>query len=189
MVRLICIVMMLVCINCQAQENYISAGIQWLKSSLPETTKVELIKSRIKFDGCKHREYELAFTQPINQSFSLEGGFSYAKGSLNWGVNNQQISVRRYSFLPRFKINNRMSVSAGVIYQSAPEFKTSQGVELQLPTSHIYKISSRLQGLRDHHQVEFELSSHAWDATAEFGSLFENGLTDNKINVSYSAFF
>lgn len=156
---------------------------------MPEATKVEFNKSRIKFNGCKHREYELALTQPLSKNLSLEGGLSYYKGQLAWGINNQKISLKRYSFLPRYRVSNSVSVSAGMVMQSAPEFKTSQGLELNLPKSRIYMISSRFQGVRDDHQVDVELSSHKWDSTGQFGSMFAQGMVDNKINVSYSAFF
>ncbi len=76
-----------------------------------------------------------------------------------------------------------------MVMQSAPEFKTSQGLELNLPKSRIYMISSRFQGVRDDHQVDVELSSHKWDSTGQFGSMFAQGMVDNKITVSYSAFF
>ncbi|MDC0603232.1 hypothetical protein OAP14_09460 [Aliiglaciecola sp.] len=189
MFKYLCLFMTLIGSQCHAQENIVAQGVNWLKSSLPEATKVEFNKSRIKFNGCKHREYELALTQPLSKNLSLEGGLSYYKGQLAWGINNQKISLKRYSFLPRYRVSNLVSVSAGMVMQSAPEFKTSQGLELNLPKSRIYMISSRFQGVRDDHQVDVELSSHKWDSTGEFGSMFAQGMVDNKINVSYSAFF
>ncbi|GAB2677747.1 hypothetical protein [Aliiglaciecola aliphaticivorans] len=189
MCKYICLFMLLIGGTCQAEEHFIAKGVNWLNSFIPETTKIEFNKFRIKFDGCRHREYELSFVHPVNQRLSFEGGMSYAKGKLEWGINNQKISLKRYALLPRYSVNRKMSVSAGVILQSAPEFSTSQGLELALPKSKIFKISSRFKGLRDDHQVDFALSSHHWDATSEFGTLFDNGLVDNQVNVNYSAFF
>ncbi|GAA0853777.1 hypothetical protein [Aliiglaciecola litoralis] len=189
MFKYLCLSMALIGGACQAEENFVAQSVNWLKSGLPESVNVEFQKSRIKFNGCKHREYVLALTQPLSKNFSLEGGVTYAKGQLNWGINNQKISLKRYSFLPRYQISQTISVSAGMVLQSAPEFKTSQGFELNLPKSKIYMFSSRFEGVRDEHQVEIALSSHKWDATNEFGTLFANGLVDNKLNVSYSAFF
>ncbi|MBU2878576.1 hypothetical protein [Aliiglaciecola lipolytica] len=189
MFKYLCLFMTLVGSSCQAGEFFIAKGVNWLNNLVPETTKIEFNKSRIKFDGCRHREYELTFSQPVNQRLSFEGGMSYANGKLQWGINSQKISLKRYSFLPRYSVNRKISLSAGVILQSAPEFSTSQGLELALPKSKIYKISSRFKGIRDDHQVDIALSSHHWDANDEFGTLFDNGLIDNKLNVNYAAFF
>lgn len=189
MIKYFCILLALLSSTCQAQSNMVAVGVDWLKSNLPETTKVEFNKARIKFNGCRHREYELSFVQPWNKYFSLEGGISYARGQLNWGINDQQISQRRYSFLPRLIVSNLVSVSAGVIFQSAPEFKTSYGEAFDLPESKIFVVSTRFEGMRDNHQVEVELSSHRWDATGSGSSWFERGAADSKLSVSYSAFF
>ena len=195
MVKYICIIVALLSGNCQASDSYtvtdslLSSSFNWLKSSLPDSTKFQFNKSKIKFDGCKHREYKVSLNQPISDNISIESGISYAKGALNWGINSQKISLKRFSFLPRYKINNSISFSAGVIVQSAPEFKTSQGEQFQLPKSKKFLISSRIKGLRDAHEIDFELSSHRWEATGETNSWFDRGLADNKVNVSYAAYF
>lgn len=189
MFKYLCLLMTLIGSHCQAEEYVVAKGVSWLKGVIPESTSIEFNKSRIKFDGCRHREYELSFVQPLNKSLALEGGVSYARGKLQWGINDQKISLKRYSFLPRFTINHKMSVSAGLILQSAPEFTTSQGLDINLPQSKIYMLSSRFKGIRNDHQVDIALSSHHWEATGEFGGMFDRGLIDNKVNVNYSAFF
>ncbi|MFA3791761.1 hypothetical protein AB6T38_11635 [Aliiglaciecola sp. SL4] len=189
MFKCLCLFMLLFGSTCQAQEHIISKGVSWLNSIIPETTKIEFNKLRIKFDGCRHREYELSFVHPVNQRLSFEGGMSYANGRLEWGINNQKISLKRYALLPRYSLSREMSFSAGVILQSAPEFRTSQGLELALPKSKIFKISSRFKGVRDDHQLDIALSSHHWEATGEFGTLFNRDMIDNQVNVNYSAFF
>lgn len=189
MVKYLCLFMTLIGTTCHAQDNFVKNSVNWLKSNLPEATKLEFNKSRIKFNGCKHREYELLLTQPFSENFSFEGGLTYAKGQLSWGINNQRISLKRYSLMPRYKVNHYMSLSAGMVLQSAPEFKSSQGVAFDLPKSRIYMVASRFKGVREDHHVDVELSSHRWDSTGELGSLFDNGFIDNKVNVSYSAYF
>ncbi len=189
MKKIISGLLFLVAINCQADENFLKTSVNWVKQSLPENTKVVFNKSKIKFSGCKQREYDLSLYQPINSTLSLEGGVSYATGKLNWGIHTQKISLKRYSFVPRIKVNSRMSFGAGIVYQSAPEFRTSIGQNFDLPKSQILLLNSRFKGIRESHEVEFELSSQRWDATNQFGALFENGLTDNKLTVSYAAYF
>lgn len=189
MVKYICFLVALLSGNCQATDNFLATSFDWFKSNLPDSTNLQFEKSKIKFEGCKHREYRLFLVQPISDNFSIESGVSYAKGKLTWGINSQKISLTRYSFLPRFNINNKISLSAGVILQSAPEFRTSQGVEFNLPKSKKFLVSSRFRGMRDNHEIDIELSSHSWEATGETNSWFDQGRSDNKLNVSYAAYF
>lgn len=189
MFKYICLLVALISGSCNAKDNFLATSFDWLKSTLPDSTHLEFNKSKIKFDGCKHREYNLSLVQPVSENFSIESGVSYAKGKLSWGIHSQRISLRQYSFLPRFKFNNKISLSAGVIIQSAPEFKTSQGMEFELPKSKKFLISSRFKGLRDDHEIDIELSSHRWEATGETNSWFDRGLADNKLNISYAAYF
>ena len=189
MVKYIFLIVALVSGNCQATDNFLQTSFDWVKSNLPDSTNLQFNKSKIKFDGCKHREYKLSLIQPVSDNFSIESGVSYAKGKLSWGITSQKISLKRYSFLPRYNLNNKISFSAGVVLQSAPEFKTSQGLEFALPKSKKFLISSRFKGIRNDHAIDIELSSHRWEATGETNSWFDRGLADNKFNVSYSAYF
>lgn len=189
MAKIFVLILTLVYSVCQAQENYVADSVSWLKSSVPDSFKIAFSNSRIKFNGCKHREFELNFSQAFSQELTLEGGISYAKGQLNWGVNSQKISLQRYSFLPRYHFSRLTSVSAGLVLQSSPQFKTSQGVELVLPKSKIFTLAARFLDVRQDNQIDVQLTSHHWQPTGEFGSLFANGLVDNKIAVSYSALF
>jgi hypothetical protein len=189
MKTILCTLLLLLGSQCHAEDNFWKTSLNWAKQSLPQDTKISFNKSKIKFRGCKHREYEIAINKPISDTLTLEGGITYAKGRLNWGINNQKISLIRYSFVPRLQLNNRVSLGAGVVYQSSPEFRSSFGSSFDLPESQMLLVNSRFKGLREDHQVEIELSSHKWDATNPAGNWFERGAADNKLTVSYAAFF
>lgn len=189
MKTLFCTLLLITGFQCNAEDNFWKNSANWVKQSLPQDTKISFNKSKIKFKGCKHKEYEIALNQPISEDLTLEGGITYAKGRLNWGINKQKISLIRYSLVPRYQLSNRVSIGAGVIYQSAPEFKASFGASFDLPKSQIFLVNTRFKGIRDDHQVEIELSSHSWEATSTTGSWLERGAADNQLSVSYSAFF
>ena len=143
----------------------------------------------MKFNGCKHREYELQLSQPLTDNLTFEAQLTHAKGQLDWGTYKQSVSLEQYSFIPRYSMNERVSLGAGVVVQRSPEFKTSQGFDMDLPGSQMFLVNSRFKGLSNNHQVELEFSSTKYSATSSTGSWFERGQADNKITLSYEASF
>lgn len=172
-----------------AEEKLLKQGVGWLKGSLPESTSINFTKSRVKFNGCKHLEYELKVAHPVSENLSLEAKITHAKGQLDWGVHKQSVSLEQYSVIPRYSMNERISLGAGVVFQSAPEFKTSQGFDTDLPRSHVLLINSRFNGLTGNQHFELELSSTRYSATNSTGSWFERGQADNKISFNFEASF
>ena len=110
MVRSLSVIFIFVCSNVCAKDALLREGVNWLKGSLPEGTEVTFNKSRLKFDGCKHREYELAINQPVSENFSVEALVTHAKGQLVWGTYQQSVSVKKYSFIPRYQVSETVSL-------------------------------------------------------------------------------
>lgn len=172
-----------------AEEKLLKQGVSWLKGSLPEGTTINFSKSRVKFNGCNHREYELKVSHPLSDKLSLEAEITHAKGQLDWGIHKQSVSLEQYSIIPRYSVNERISLGAGVVYQSAPEFKTSQGFDTELPRSQVLLINSRFNGMTGNQHFELEISSTRFSATSSNGSWLERGQADNKISLNFEASF
>lgn len=175
--------------HCQAGQNYLKSGLGWMKSSLPDTTRFEFHKSKIRFDGCKHREYRLSMVQQINEQFTFEAGITHARGRLNWGIYRQAVRATRFSVEPRVQLNHSVSFGAGLEYQTAPEFRSNFGQPINLPSSQRFMLNSRFAGDDPRDYFELELSSERWRANETSGTWIERGVADNKINFSYTASF
>lgn len=190
MKNILLLVLVVLSIDCVADEKqFWNDSVDWVKSTLPEKTRLDFTKSRFKFNGCKHKEYALNLSQPIMDNFYIESGVSYAKGKLNWGIHQQEISLVRVSLVPRVDINEAISVGFGIVLQSAPEFRTNQGDEVDLPKSKSFLLNSRFNLASNKHYVEVQLSSDQWQQTATQGSWMERGQTDSKISLNYKAAF
>ena len=172
-----------------AADNLVKTSVSLLKENLPDDFNVSFHKSRIKFDGCKHREYQLRFSKPIYQDFTVEADMTHAKGQLDWGVYNQSVSVMRYSIVPTYQYSEQLAFGAGMTYQSSPDFKTSHGGDFQLPEHKKLFVRTRIVGFRQNHHVEFELSRANWEQTSEDGNWFEQGKSDSRLTLSYEASF
>jgi hypothetical protein len=174
---------------CAAGSDAFDATFKWLKTWAPQNIEFVVEKSSIKFSGCKQKEYLALIHQPISKNIMLEMGLGYAKGRHSWGVFKQRVSVKQISVIPRYQINHYMSLGMGFVMQSETEFRTSQGIEFNLPQNTEWLVNSRTAGFIDSHYWEWTASSQKWQASNALGAIFENGLTNNKVGLSYNGYF
>ncbi|MFT4937145.1 MAG: hypothetical protein ACI88A_000159 [Paraglaciecola sp.] len=189
MVKYLIILLSLLSLHCSANDNFWSLSVEWLKGSLPDNSQLEFNKASIKFKGCRQKDYQLLLTQNINSHLYLETSVGYAYGKLSWGAHSQKVSVKEWSLVPRYQLSEKLDVGLGMIVQSAPEFKTSQDTQLDLPKNSTWILSTRFKSLSDQHYFEVAVSSQQWEASSATGNWFARGLADNKLNVSYRAIF
>ncbi|WP_293750134.1 hypothetical protein [uncultured Paraglaciecola sp.] len=180
---------LLISSHCSANSDVLASTLNWLQTWAPQNVEFKVEKSAIKFSGCKQKEYLAAFNQPLTENFVLEMGVGYAKGAHSWGVFKQKISVKEFSIIPRYQFSHDLSIGFGVIAQSQTEFKTSQGIEFNLPRNTEWLVNTRTDGFANNHYWEWTASSQKWGASNDFGGLFENGATNNKIGLSYNGYF
>ena len=181
--------LLLVSSHCFASSDTLTRTLNWLQTWAPQNVEFKMLKSGIKFSGCKQKEYLAALNQPLTENIVLEIGLGYYKGRHSWGVFNQKISLKELSFIPRYQISHNISIGFGVIYQSQTDFKTSQGVEFNLPKNTEWLLNTRTDGFANNHYWEWSASSQKWSASNDFGKAFENGATNNKIGLRYSGYF
>jgi len=175
--------------HCSASSDLLATTFSWLQTWAPQNVEFKVAKSAIKFSGCKQKEYLAALNQPLTKDIVLEMGLGYAKGAHSWGVFKQKISVKEFFFIPRYQFSQDVSIGLGIITQSQTEFKTSQGFEFNLPKNIEWLVNTRTDGFANNHYWEWTASSQKWNASSELGGLFENGMTNNKIGISYNGYF
>jgi hypothetical protein len=124
---------LLVSSHCSASTDVMANTLSWLQTWAPQNVEFKVVKSAIKFRGCKQKEYLAALNQPLTEDIVLEMGLGYAKGAHSWGVFNQKISVKEFYFVPRYQLSHDISIGFGVIAQSQTEFRTSQGLSSTYP--------------------------------------------------------
>ena len=175
--------------HCSVSSDTLVTTLSWLQTWAPQNLEFKMVKSAIKFSGCRQKEYLAALNQPLTEKIVLEMGLGYAKGSHSWGVFNQKVSVKEFSFIPRYQFSHDVSIGFGVIAQSQTEFTTSHGLEFNLPRNKEWLFNTRTNGFSNNHYWEWSASSQKWSASNDFGRLFENGATNNKIGLSYNGYF
>ena len=187
--KLLSALFVLMSLNCQAEEDFWVAGVEWVKASLPEFNQLEFSKSNINFPGCKHQDYELMYNQVLSATFRIESSMAYSKGQLSLGGYEKKITMAQWSIIPRFQFSEKLSLGGGVIFQSVADFSGVQGEQFNLPKSRAMIFSARMEGLAADHTVELAFTSKSWQATNTTGNWFERGERDNTLTLSYQGFF
>lgn len=175
--------------TCFAGSERLDFAKGWLASWVPEHLELNVASSGVKFNGCKQKEYQLQFSQPIGDSFEIESVVSYAKAKLSWGVFSQKLSVKQLSFVPRYHLFHDLSLGFGVITQSAVEFKSVLGLQFDLPANTEWLLSARTKGFTAKHSWELSVSSQKWDATQTSGNWYETGSANSKVSLMYNGYF
>lgn len=180
---------LLISTQCSANTDAIAATVTWLQSWAPQTIQLTVQESVINFSGCKQKEYLAAFTQPLSKNVVLEMGLGYAKGVHSWGSYNQKVSLKKFTFIPRYQVSQDISIGFGVKAQSQTEFKTSQGFEFNLPKNTEWLVNTRTYGFATKHYWEWTASSQKWSRSNDLNGIFESGATNNMIGLSYNGYF
>ncbi|MCF2948784.1 hypothetical protein L0668_11750 [Paraglaciecola aquimarina] len=174
---------------CLAGSERLALAKNWLATWMPEHFDLDVASSGVKFNGCKQKEYQLQFSQPVGDNFVIESVVSYAKAKLSWGVFSQKLSVKELVFVPRYKLSHNLSLGFGVITQSATEFKSVLGLQFDLPANTEWLVSARAEGFATKHSWELSLSSQKWDVIRNTGTWYETGAANSKISLEYNGFF
>lgn len=172
----------------QAKSQLAHDAKVWLTSMLPAGAELRLNRAKIKFDGCKHKDYELILLQPVTKKLSFEGSYSYSKTRIRLGSHNQQIKYSQLSLTPRWQASEKVSWGAGVSYQSAPAIDNGD-LQFDLPASRTFSVSGRLQLPEAGHQLELEVAQQRWQATHLAGSFFAQSQAQHQITLNYQGQF
>lgn len=174
--------------HCIAKNDFASRSANWLQSALPESTEFTFNRQKIKFDGCKHKEYEILVRQPWSEDFALEASIGYAKNRIKLGLHQQILTYKEFTFVPRYQASSHISVGAGFVYRTEPEFRSAND-QFNLPASQAWLVNSRIGGWQQDHHIELELSARRWQATDNDGNWFERGSRESRLNLTYVGHF
>ncbi|MEO9944501.1 MAG: hypothetical protein ABJD02_12145 [Paraglaciecola sp.] len=174
---------------CFANIEMLEPTIEWLSGFNSENIELGVDKSAIKFAGCNQVTYSASFNQALTKSASLEMSLGYAKGRHSWGVFNQRVSFKELSIIPRYQVNHDLSIGAGVTLQTSTEFKSAQGVQLDLPKNSEWLLNARMNGMHSSHYWEVAIASQTWDVSQTFSSIFDKKVTNSKLELQYKGYF
>jgi hypothetical protein len=99
--------------HCSASSDALAITLSWLQTWAPQNVEFKMVKSAIKFSGCKQKEYLAALNQPLTENILLEMGLGYAKGAHSWGCLIKKSPLK--NFLLFLDINLAMILALGSV--------------------------------------------------------------------------
>ena len=96
---------------------------QWLSEyvSLDDTFSIALSKNKIRFKGCKQKQYQLVVNQQFTKRFNVEAIVHYNKGLLDYGVLAQRVKSHEFEVVSWWdKGSYRVGLSHNCLLYTSP---------------------------------------------------------------------
>ncbi|NMH59992.1 hypothetical protein [Alteromonas ponticola] len=149
---------------------------------------VTFSNKKLKFNGCKQREYELTMAQHLSPRMTIEATLHYEKGRLDYGVLNQKVSARGYQLASWYQLDGyALGVSNRVV--SEHEINLPLADTIELPTSQALALNMRTKGLRETHELSLSAVRETWSAKNAALGLSWDKAYDNQLRMNYSIIF
>ncbi len=150
--------------------------------------EVDLSKQRIRFNGCKQKAYQLAFSQQFTQQFSVEANLHYDKGEHRFGVLRQKVSSKAVEVISWWHTKTlRLGVGHKVI--TSHKMSSPMTEPLSLPTSEALGLHLQMPGMRASHNLAVSLQREVWHVADFAGAANGTSLRDNQLNLQYAIAF
>ncbi|MCU7553364.1 hypothetical protein OCL06_01990 [Alteromonas sp. ASW11-19] len=150
--------------------------------------EVDLTKQKIRFNGCKQKAYQLAFSQQLTKQFSVEANLHYDKGELRFGVLRQKVSSKAVEVISWWHTDTlRLGLGHKVI--TSHKMSSPMTESLSLPTSQALGVHLEMPGMRASHNLALSLQREVWEVADFAGAANGTSLRDNQLNLQYAIAF
>lgn len=163
---------------------------RWLNkySNSDDSFSLSLIKNKIKFKGCKQKQYQLALNKRIGSMFNVEGIVHYNKGLLDYGVLSQRVKSHEYEVVSWWDSGD---YRIGLSHKIRPQHEISLPVadSIQLPTSITSGLYVQFPFNEDSHLLTIGALRESWDSSDASISLPWRSSRDNQVTLQYAITF
>ncbi|MBU3020753.1 hypothetical protein [Aestuariibacter sp. A3R04] len=175
---------------CVAGSSIGEQAESWLseKVDVSDRISVSLSKNKIKFDGCRQKDYKLSVATSLTRNINVEAIARYGRGVLEFGVFNQRVTSRAYELITWWQQPNyRMGLASQL--RPAHDLDLPMSGSFSLPDSTTFSVYLETQGWRDAHTLSFALRRESWRANSSDLVLSWDRSADNQIHLGYKIGF
>lgn len=173
-----------------ANASVVEKAQQWLNeySDSDDTFSLTLTKNKIKFKGCKQKQYQLAFSQKLAPTFNIEAIVHYNKGLLDYGVLSQRVKSHEFEVVSWW---NRGGYRLGLSHKVRPrhEMRIPVADTIRLPTSTTAGLYVEVPFNEDKHLLTVGALRESWESGDASLQLPWRSSRDNQVKLQYAITF
>ena len=173
-----------------ANASVVEKAQQWLNkySDSDDIFSLTLTKNKIKFKGCKQKQYQLAFSQKIAPMFNIEAIVHYNKGLLDYGVLSQRVKSHEFEVVSWW---DRGDYRLGLSHKVRPrhEMRIPVADTIRLPTSTTAGLYVEVPFNEDRHLLTVGAMRESWESGGASLQLPWRSSRDNQVKVQYAITF
>lgn len=173
-----------------ANASVVEKAQQWLNkySDSDDIFSLTLTKNKIKFKGCKQKQYQLAFSQKIAPMFNIEAIVHYNKGLLDYGVLSQRVKSHEFEVVSWW---DRGDYRLGLSHKVRPrhEMRIPVADTIRLPTSTTAGLYVEVPFNEDRHLLTIGAMRESWESGGASLQLPWRSSRDNQVKVQYAITF
>jgi len=173
-----------------ANASVVEKAEQWLNqySDSDDTFSLTLTKNKIKFKGCKQKQYQLAFSQKIAPMFNIEAIVHYSKGLLEYGVLSQRVRSHEFEVVSWW---DNGDYRLGLSHKVRPRHELNIPVTdtIRLPTSTSACVYLEIPFKEDKHLLTFGAMRESWESDGASQEIAWRASRDSQVRVQYAITF
>lgn len=163
---------------------------EWLNQYAEQdnTFTLSLTKNKIKFKGCKQKQYQLTFNQQLSSQFNIQAIVHYNKGLLDYGVLSQRVRSHEFEVVSWWDTGD---FRLGLSHKVRPRHEISIPVAdtIALPTSTTAGLYLEVPFKNNQHIVTFGALQESWNADSASFALPWRTSRDSQLTVQYAITF
>lgn len=172
--------------TCSASASFGEKAEEWLsdKIDIADAVSVSLSKNKIKFDGCRQKDYRLSIATSLTSAINVEAVARYGRGVLEFGVFNQRVTSRAYELITWWQQPDyRMGLASQL--RPAHSLDLPMSGSFALPDSTTFSVYFETEGWQEAHTLSFALRRESWRANSSDLTLSWDRSADNQIQMAY----
>jgi len=173
-----------------ASASALETAERWLNEyvSKDDRFSVALTKNKIRFKGCKQKQYQFVLNQKFTDSFNVQAIVHYNKGLLNYGVLTQRVKSHEYELVSWW---DRGDYRVGLSHKIRPQHEISIPIAdtIQLPTSITSGIYVEIPFVDAQHTLTIAALRESWAADDASMRLPWRTSHDSQVQLQYAIAF
>jgi hypothetical protein len=176
--------------QCHAIDEWVESSLDWAKSIVPEKLTVSVNKTRTRFKGYRQQQVDVFAEQKIIDNVTLETELRLNRARSE-GINGQRELDFSATLMPRYTINQALSVGVGVKYEAAPMLRLPGAQRQRLGAARSFVVSSKIRGFSDNQWLQVDLANYKRDSFEVAGNFAStvDGFSENTVSLRYQGKF